>query len=74
MLFDVPLNKTIALFLDRGCSIHCEDEHGNFPLHEVVKLLDRNAQKCVSTLLDYGAHHDVVNFNNKTALDIATHQ
>ena len=60
------------LFLDRGCCIHCEDEHDNFPLHLAVRLMDRNAKKCVKLLLDYGAHHDVVNFNNKTALDIVT--
>lgn len=67
---DIPLHKAIVVFLDRGCSIHCEDEHGNFPLHLAVKLHDSNAVKCVQTLLDYGAHHDAVNFNRETVLDV----
>ena len=71
---DIPLHKVISMFLDRGCCIHCEDEQGNFPLHLAVKLIDRDSKKCVRTLLDYGAHHDVVNFNKETALDIIRHQ
>ena len=71
---DIPLHQAVALFLDRGVYIHCEDEHGNFPLHLAVRLMDLNAPKCVKTLLDYGAHHDVVNFNKETALDIARYQ
>ena len=71
--FDIPLNKAIALFLDRGCGIHCDDERGNFPFNLGVNLMDRNAHKCVRIVLDYGANHDEVNFNNKKTLDIATH-
>lgn len=71
---DIPLHKAIRVFLDRGCSLYCEDEQGNFSLHLAVKLLDSNALKCVQTLLDCGAHHDAVNFNNETALDVARQQ
>ena len=70
----IPLHKAIALFLDRGCPVHCEDEDGNFPLHLAVKLLDDSASKCIQTLLDYGAHFDAVNFNGQTALDLAKAQ
>ena len=68
---DIPLHRAIALFLERGCSINSEDDQGNFSLHLAVKLFDVNAFQCVRTLLEYGAHHDAVNFNMETALDIA---
>ena len=68
---DIPLHKAIEVFLEWGCPIHCEDEHGNFPLHLAVKLHDVAAVKCVKTLLEYGAHHDAVNFKGETALDLA---
>ena len=68
---DIPLHKAVAVLLDRGCPIHCEDNQGNFPLHLAVSLQDVNALKCVQTLLEYGAHHDAVNFKGETALDMA---
>ena len=68
----LPLHKAIALFLDLGCSVHCEDELGNFPLHLAVKLIEDTAPQCVATLLEYGAHIDAVKFNGKTALDVAS--
>jgi len=68
---DIPLHKAVAVLLDRGCPIHCEDDQGNFPLHLAVTLQDINALKCVHTLLEYGAHHDAVNFKGETALDLA---
>ena len=67
----LPLHKAIALFLDLGCSVHCEDESGNFPLHLAVKLQEDTAPLCIKTLLEYGAHIDAVNFDGKTALDCA---
>ena len=67
----LPLHKAIALFLDLGCSVHCEDEEGNFPLHLAVKLQEDTAPNCIRTLLEYGAHIDAVNFDGKTALDVA---
>ena len=67
----LPLHKAIALFLDLGCSVHCEDEAGNFPLHLAVKLQEDTAPLCIKTLLEYGAHIDAVNFDGKTALDLA---
>ena len=69
---NLPLHKTIALFLDLGCSVHCEDELGNFPLHLAVKLQEDTAPLCVKTLLEYGAHIDALNFDGKTALDLAS--
>jgi Fem-1 family protein b len=69
---DLPLHKAIALFLDLGCSVHCEDEEGNFPLHLAVKLLEDTAPQCVATLLEYGADINAVNFDGKTALDVAS--
>ena len=68
----LPLHKAIALFLDLGCSINCEDESGNFPHHLAVKLIEDTAPQCVATLLEYGAHIDAVNFDGKTALDVAS--
>ena len=67
----LPLHKAIALFLDLGCSVQCEDEGGNFPLHLAIKLQEDTAPLCVRTLLEYGAHIDAVNFEGKTALDLA---
>ena len=67
----LPLHKAIALFLDLGCPVHCEDESGNFPLHLAVKLQEDTAPLCIKTLLEYGAHIDAVNFDGKTALDLA---
>ena len=67
----LPLHKAIALFLDLGCSVHCEDDEGNFPLHLAVKLQEDTAPLCIRTLLEYGAHIDAVNFDGKTALDLA---
>ena len=68
---NLPLHKAITLFLNLGCSVHCEDEQGNFPLHLAVKLIEDTAPQCVTTLLEYGAHIDAVNFDGKTALDVA---
>ena len=68
----LPLHKAIALLLDLGCSVHCEDEGGNFPLHLAVKLHEDTAPHCIKTLLEYGAHLDAVNFDGKTALDLAS--
>lgn len=67
----IPLDKAVALFLDRGCTVYCEDEDGNFPLHLAVKLVDKLAPCCIRTLLEYGAHYDAVNYNKETALDVA---
>lgn len=67
----IPLHKAVALFLERGCSVYCEDEEGNFPLHLAVKLQDKAAPSCVRTLLEYGAHYDAVNYGKETAMDVA---
>ena len=67
----LPLHKVLALLLDHGCSVHCEDKDGNFPLHLAVKLKEYSALNCVKTLLEYGAHPDAVNYDGQTALDIA---
>ena len=69
---NLPLHKAVDLFLNLGCSVHCEDEQGNFPLHLAVKLREDTAPLCVRTLLEYGAHIDAVNFDGKTALDLAS--
>lgn len=67
----LPINRAVALLIDHGCSVHCEDENGNFPLHIAVQMKDKGALECIRTLLEYGAHADVVNFDGLTALDIA---
>lgn len=67
----LPLNRVVALFLDQGCSVHCEDEDGNFPLHLAVQMKDDSALECIRTLLEYGVHIDAVNFDGLTALDVA---
>lgn len=73
-LSDIPLHKAIKLLLECGCSVHCEDEDGNFPLHlAVLTLGDTKALDCVRTLLEYGAHIDAVNFQNKTAKELWPH-
>ena len=66
----IPLHKAIVLLLDHGCTVHCEDKDGNFPLHLAVKLQEDTAIDCIRTLLEYGAHLDAVNFDNKTAIDV----
>ena len=67
----LPLQKTIALLLESGCTTHCEDDMGNFPLHLAVSLADDSSLDCIRTLLEYGAHVDAVNLDGKTALDLA---
>lgn len=67
----LPLHKTLALLIDHGCSVHCEDNSGNFPLHLAVQLKEDSALNCVKTLLEYRAHPDAVNFDGHTALDLA---
>ena len=71
MSAQLPLHKVLALLLDHGCSVHCEDKDGNFPLHLAVKLKEDSALNCVKMLLEYGAHPDAVNYDGQTALDIA---
>ena len=68
---NLPLHKAVALFLNLGCSVYCEDEQGNFLLHLAAKLIEDTAPQCIETLLEYGAHIDAVNFDGKTALDVA---
>ena len=67
----LPLGKVVALLIENGCPIHCEDENGQFPLHLAVMLKDESAPECIRVLLEYGAHTDAVNFENKTALELA---
>nr|CAF04075.1 fem-like sex-differentiation protein [Suberites domuncula] len=67
----LPLGRVISLLIDHGCPIHCEDDNGNFPLHLAVMLKDESSPECIRTLIEYGAHTDAVNFNNKTALELA---
>ncbi len=67
----LPLHKTLSLLIDHGCSVHCEDKAGNFPLHLASQLKEDSALNCVKTLLEYGAHPDAVNFDGHTALELA---
>lgn len=67
----LPLGEAVARLIDHGCSVHCDDEGGNFPLHLAVQLNEDSALNCVKTLLEYGAHPDAVNFDGHTALDLA---
>ncbi len=67
----LPLGKVMSLLLEQGCPLHCEDENGQFPLHLAVLLKDESAPDVIRTLLEYGAHMDAVNFENKTALQLA---
>lgn len=67
----LPLGKVVTLLIEHGCPIHCEDESGQFPLHLAVMLKDECAPECIRALLEYGAHTDAVNFENKTALQLA---
>lgn len=67
----LPLHRVLALLLEMGCPVQCEDGEGNFPLHLATRLQEDNALHCVRTLLEYGAHVDAVNHEGKTALDLA---
>ncbi len=67
----LPLGKVVSLLIEHGCPMHCEDENGQFPLHLAVLLKDESAPECIRALLEYGAHTDAVNFENKTALELA---
>ncbi len=68
----LPLGKVVSLLLEHGCPLHCEDENGQFPLHLAVLLKDESAPDVIRALLEYGAHTDAVNFENVTALQLAT--
>ncbi len=67
----LPLHEALIALIDHGCSVHCEDEDGNFPLHLAAQLKEDSALNCVKTLLEYGAHPDIVNFDGHTALELA---
>eukprot|EP00731_Ephydatia_muelleri_P038526 Em0793g2a len=66
----LPLQRVLALLLEMGCPVQCEDGEGNFPLHLAARLQEDNALHCVRTLIEYGAHVDAVNHEGKTALDL----
>ena len=67
----LPLHKVISLLLDNGCSLKCEDDIGNFPLHFAVLLKEDSSLECLKTLIEYGAHIDAVNHREQTPLDLA---
>ena len=67
----LALHSVLDLLIELGCSVDCEDNMGNYPLHLAVMLCEDSSLKCVQTLVENGAHIDAVNNLKQTPLDLA---
>lgn len=72
-----PSGSVCKLLIDCGADIDAQDNHGNTPLHTIVKYLNpvddfENLHECMVSLIKAEAHMDIVNRDRKTALDVAT--
>ena len=67
----LPLHSVVELLIELGCSVDCEDDQGNYPLHLAVMLCEDSSLKCVQSLVESGAHIDAVNYLKETPLDLA---
>ena len=71
-----PSADTVKLLLKAGFNIHAIDENGNTPLHGAASLEPRDdlihlLTEIMKALVDGGAHHDFVNNDGKTPMDMA---
>ena len=75
-LLEFPCTKLVKLLLKAGISVNVTNANGDTPLHRAVTFTPRDHKLHVLTdvlevLLDGGAHHDFVNNDGKTAMDLA---
>ncbi len=60
--------ELVDTFLQRGASVHVQEENGNTPLHYAAK---KGGRPIVRRLLEAGANPLVQNNSNKTVLDVS---
>ena len=71
-----PCTETAKLLLNAGFNVNAFNNNGDTPLHRAVTFTPSDDKIHVLTdlldiLLDGGAHHDFVNNDGKTAMDMA---
>ena len=71
-----PCINTVKLLLNAGINVNATNNKGDTPLHEAVKYRPssndiHHLTDILEALLDGGAHHDFVNNEGKTAMDLA---
>ena len=71
-----PCAETMKLLLNAGFNVNAIDKNGNTPLHRAVTFTPGDDKlhgltDMLEVLLDGGAHHDFVNNDGKTAMDLA---
>ena len=71
-----PCIDTVKLLLNAGINVNAINNKGDTPLHEAVKYTPssnniHHLTNILEALLDGGAHHDFVNNEGKTAMDLA---
>ena len=66
----------VKLLLSAGFNVNAKNKKGNTPLHIAAKFKPRSGKICLvaeilQVLIDGGAHHDFVNNDSKTPMDMA---
>ena len=66
----------VKLLLSAGFNVNAKNKKGNTPLHIAAKFKPRSGKICLvaeilQVLIDGGAHHDFVNNDSKTPVDMA---
>ena len=72
----VPSADTVKLLLNAGFNVNATDWDGDTPLHRAASLepgddLIHQVPEIMKALFDGGAHHDFVNNDGKTPMDMA---
>ncbi|XP_039277205.1 protein fem-1 homolog B [Nilaparvata lugens] len=71
-----PCSDTAKLLIQCGANVNAMDDEGNTPLHVIVREHFSSdfiaLHKIVNSLVEAGAHIDVVNVKGKTAFEVAT--
>ncbi|CAH3192927.1 unnamed protein product, partial [Porites evermanni] len=67
---------SVKLLLGAGFNVNAKNKKGNTPLHIAAKFKPRSGKICLvaeilQVLIDGGAHHDFVNNDSKTPMDMA---
>ena len=77
IIFDIlPSADTVKLLLNAGFNVNATDCDGDTPLHRAASLepgddLIHQVPEIMKALFDGGAHHDFVNNDGKTPMDMA---
>ena len=76
LLFAFPCPKTVKLLLHMGFDVNAVNSNGDTPLHRAVTFQPSNDNihlltEMLEVLLDGGVHHDFVNNDGKTPMDMA---